>query len=356
MSTRHTASCDCGWTGSYDTIAYAAYALRRHSCDAHRPREARAARVATRQAASGPVRECSCPVANHEHGTHPAYVIDQCRCRPCRDAASGYERWRAKQRAYGRQSYVPADRARAHIMDLQRHGMGWKRVAQAAGVETSTVWKILYGDTTRNMPPSRRVRPATEAKILAVTLDLADGAVIDGTGTRRRLQALVALGWSQAKLGDRLDIEAGNFWALMQGTTRPGVTVATARKVSVLYDELWSTPPPGGTKWEKIARANALNGAKRHGWVGPLAWDDATIDDPDATANLGDLTAVRRRGVDLDDLGWLLDTSTYTWDGITARTGHSRYAIERACHRGGRTDLIARLTANTGTGRYAGTG
>lgn len=34
-----------------------------------------------------PTRDCQCKRANHQHGTRTAYVVDRCRCDPCREAA-----------------------------------------------------------------------------------------------------------------------------------------------------------------------------------------------------------------------------------------------------------------------------
>lgn len=294
MSTQHQASCDCGWTGGpYRSQGQADYALRRHSCQryltVHKPR---ADRVAARKTASGTVRDCTCPNTHHDHGTRNAYVVDKCRCRPCRDAASTYERRRAKDRAYGRDAYVDATPVRAHVQSLQAQGMGWKRVADAAALERSVVWKLIYGDPTRDLAPSKRVMPKTRDKILAVTLDLAPGRVIDGTGTRRRLQALVTIGWSMSELARRLDVLPSNFGTLIHG--RKEVTVATATKARDLYDQLWDTPAPQSGRHGSVpARARAY--ATRMGWAAPLAWDDETIDDPKATPYVDEVSDARDR-------------------------------------------------------------
>ena len=211
------------------------------------------------------------------------YVIEKCRCEICRSAARAYERKRRRQLAYGRLPYVDAEPVRQHVRALQVAGLGWKRIAAMAGVTTSVVWKLLYGDPARGMAPSKRVRPATAEKILAVQAsidNLAPGLPIDATGTRRRVHALVACGWSQKKLGERIGLTAANFHASITGEL---VTVDTARKVRALYDQLWNEPPPEQTHREKIAASRARNLARARGWAPPLAWDDDLIDDPAAT-------------------------------------------------------------------------
>src|SRR2546425_16892 len=80
--------------------------------------------------------------------------------------------------------------------------------------------------------------------------NLAGSALVDATGPHRRLQALVAIGWSQAKLGARLGMTPANFAAMMR---RGQVTASTARAAAAVYDELWNQPPPQTSQREKIA-------------------------------------------------------------------------------------------------------
>lgn len=345
MATRASASCDeCGWAGGpYRSEAQAAYALRQHSCDHHRTKQARAERVAARRAASGPRRECTCRIANHEHGTHVAYVVDHCRCRECRDANRAYEDRRRRDRAYGRQAYVPADHARTHVLHLMSQGMGNERIRTLAGIPGSTMTALLYGRAGRS---GERIRATTEAKILAVTLDLADGARTSSTGTRRRLQALVHQGWSIARLAQQLDANRQRLDRILHdGET----TVATHRAVVELYDRLWDQAPPQHDQRTRIAYSRARRYASDRGWVGPLAWDDETIDDPDATPDAGGTArqSGRPTALHLEDVEWLLDQEDFTWDGLASRLNVTRDAIGRALHRHDRSDLVARLTTNT---------
>lgn len=240
--------------------------------------------MAARRAASGPVRECAHRVARHVHGSNPAYVLDRCRCRPCMDARAAYERGRARQRAYGRACYVDAGRARAHVEALRGQGLGLKRIAAVSGVPNGGLSKLMYGDRSRGMKPSARIRPTTEAKILgvAVTVDrLGRRVAVDGVGTRRRLRALMAIGWHMSELARRLGRSPTNFTEVVNG--RRPVCAGTAVAVRALYDELSMTPPVQDTPWGRARAARARNWARCNGWLPPLAWDDESIDDPDAT-------------------------------------------------------------------------
>lgn len=209
------------------------------------------------------------------HGTKAKYVVEGCRCEPCRQACRDYERWRRRQIAYGRTPYVDAEPVRAHLHALSRQGLGWMRAARLAGVPESTVCRLLYGGGARG--PSKRVRRRTAAALLAVTAELEHlGATVHvpAAGPRRRLQALVALGWPQAQIARRMGVNPANLGKTLHGTT-DRVNASTARAARTLYDELWDRSParPDG---------RALAAARRHGWVPPLAWDDDTIDDPAA--------------------------------------------------------------------------
>ncbi|WP_293783578.1 hypothetical protein [uncultured Aeromicrobium sp.] len=230
-------------------------------------------------------KPCHHKIADHQHGTYAAYTLDRCRCWPCAEAKTNYERDRRRQKAYGRwNGYVDATPARQHVRALQAQGMGLKRIVAVSGVPSGSIWKLLYGkrrpDGTRT--PSQRVRKETAEKLLALTLDLADGQIVDRTGAVRRLQALVALGWSMTKLADRLGKDVGNFTPVIHG--RRDITVATDRAVRALFTELAMQLPPQDHWHDKTAATRARNYARRHGWAPPLAWDDIDHDDRPTTA------------------------------------------------------------------------
>lgn len=284
----HRRSCrTCGWSGTYDSPARADYAKRRHSCEKQqRDAAARAhgdeIRARNAQLDRTP-KPCLHKVADHQHGTHACYTLDGCRCRPCARAERQYEQQRVRNNAYGRSNYTDAEPARRHVRRLMARGMGLKRIVAVSDVSQGSLWKLLYGkrqpDGTRR--PSKRITRHLERRILALELNLADGALVDATQTARRLQALHANGWSGSKLASRLNIQPSNFTPLLHG--RRDITVGTAKAVHALYAELVDVDPPEQTYRDKIAASRARNYAAQHGWTRPLrihgrAWIGTPLD------------------------------------------------------------------------------
>lgn len=173
---------------------------------------------------------------------------------------------------------VDAEPVRDHIRKLQAAGVGLHTITRMAGIGGGTMTRLMYG--TRGGSPSRRVRADTARRILAVRADLAaDGALIDAAGTRRRLQALVAVGWTISELGRRLDVYQSNMTRVLRTEQ---VTAGMARRVRALYQELWDQPPPAGSPQQRAAAEQARKLAAERRWPPPIGWDDDLIDLPDA--------------------------------------------------------------------------
>ncbi|MFY1588962.1 hypothetical protein ACN267_31230 [Micromonospora sp. WMMD734] len=210
------------------------------------------------------------------------YKVHRCRCVGCTQASTDYQNRRARLLAYGQwQPMVDAEPIRQHVRNLGTAGIGWMRVAELAGISHGAVSRLLYGSTNR--PPCKRVRRETADALLAVTANpdnLAPGQTVDATGTRRRTQALAAIGWSVSEQARRIGRTCRNHCHVL---TIPAVQLRTAEAVKALYDELSTTPAPPG-----VSATRTKRWAQRHGWVPPLAWDDDTIDDPAASPDLGD--------------------------------------------------------------------
>ncbi|MCH8613436.1 helix-turn-helix domain-containing protein [Arsenicicoccus dermatophilus] len=282
----------------------------------------------------------------HQHGTHACYVLDRCRCQPCRAAAAEYERKRVRRNAYGRANLIDAGPVRDHVHALQAAGLGRRRIAELAGVSSSVLTNLLYPTADREQ--SSRVTRATAEKVLAVRAApaaAAAGARVSSVGTRRRLQALVAVGWSQAKLAERLGVTRSAINHIVAGASGH-VTNATAQAVICLYDELWDQAPPQGNHRDRIAASRTRSYAKARGWAPPLAWDDDAIDDPSATADLGDSTPMPgRAGTHIEDVECLASSGAGREE-TAARLGVEWESVSRACVRAGRSDLIDRIDRN----------
>lgn len=265
-----------------------------------------------------------------DHG-YARYRLDGCRCYVCGWARAEYDERRNRLIAYGQwQPFVDAEPVREHVLMLTEAGIGRRRLAALAGMSDSNLSKLIYGVPNRGRPPTRRLRPETARRLLEIepTLDaVADGALVDATGTRRRLQALIAVGWSGSKLADRLGLTVSNFWAALDCAQ---VTARRARAVRALYDEMWDQAPPEGDHRSRIAASRARNMAARRGWPPPLAWDDERIGDPTAVPQRGE--EVPRAVAHTENADELIRQG-YTVEQAVERLGISRSTLERARRR-----------------------
>lgn len=316
-----------------------------------------------------PNTNCTHKRVTHLHGTRVCYVLDKCRCNDCRAIAASYERDRARRKVYETTTpgaiptLVDAEPVRAHIAHLTAQGMGWKRIAKHAGVTISVVSTLLYGKYPdrpghpEHRPPNRKLNQPIAAALLAVNLDLAPGAPIDGTGTRRRLQALIRLGWSQSTLAARLGIVGTNLGKTIHGV-HPKVYLATAQAVRDLYEELWDTPPTPANRYERGAVVRAIRYAEAHDWPPPLAWDDEALDDPTARPWTDEAPTIAsratRRHWHPEDVEFLLDDGLHPAI-VAKRVGVRLDTLTLTLRRDGRDDLADRLNAKNFENRPATT-
>ncbi|WP_050506943.1 hypothetical protein [Streptomyces rimosus] len=261
-------------------------------------------------------------MSQRPHG-YARYKLDGCRCYVCGYAVA---QWRdAREQAVRRgqwQPYVNAAPVRTHLHRLQACGLGLRRIAQVAGVDRKRLQAILNGRPERGTPPQHQVRPRLAQAVLAIEPTeelLAPATAIDATGTRRRVQALVAAGWPQARLAAHLRMAPGSITALL---ARERVCVRTARAVRALYDRLWRADPHQlGVGAQAYSRAR--NQARSRGWAPVGAWDDDTLDDPAAVPNIGDareLTRSERAAVRRDEITHLASFGLSSHE-IAARLG-----------------------------------
>lgn len=166
--------------------------------------------------------------------------------------------------------YINSARVKSRLNELHDAGRSWREVARMVGMTEQGLYYLLDRD---------RVRKGTATKIMwAAETELSRTALVDATGTVRRVNALAAVGWPKRAQAERLGISFRRLSALQKQSQ---VCVDTAIRVSSLFEEL--AMKPGPSDWSRM-------NARSKGWPPPLAWDD--IDDPDERPDTGSVERV----------------------------------------------------------------
>lgn len=182
------------------------------------------------------------------------------------------KKWRY-DRSHGELRLQDANDARLHIATCLGQGMSLRAIAAAAGVSVQSVHKIHHGQAT--------ARQATITGITAVDPGVTRESTPDTTepfvpkvGAVRRVQALLALGWTHALLTEHAGLRTG----VMLHQQGRWVTLSTFEAIERVYNELCMKPGPSE---RTRGRAAAM------GYVPPLGWDDIDNDEtPVATDDL----------------------------------------------------------------------
>lgn len=164
---------------------------------------------------------------------------------------------------------------RDHVRTVKKAtGMTIRQYAAAAGVTASTVESVMY-ETTK-----KRVKTPLAARLMSVTAAtrVPPDRLTGVCGPMRRLQALSAGGWPPAVLAGLLGLHRSQVRDIRDGRQQQILQV-NAEKISRLYDQLWNTRPPAGTRWERTAVTRTVRHAAQKGWVPAAAWDDDQVDD-----------------------------------------------------------------------------
>jgi transcriptional regulator with XRE-family HTH domain len=198
-----------------------------------------------------------------------------------REAEARRARLRRRLQAYGRwQPFADATPVRTHVNAIRSTGMGVANLSEKTGVSIATIDHLLYG--SGDYPPAAQLRTESAQALLAYwpTLDdYYDGAIIDATGTRRRIQALAAIGWPSNAIQQR--VNHITLKAVERLRINDRVTARTARAIRDLYDEVSEKRAEdyGVTPWVAV---RSRTYATKNEYAAPIAWDPDTIDDPNA--------------------------------------------------------------------------
>ena len=190
------------------------------------------------QRRDGPGSRHVAPDSHRAHGERAKYVVEGCRCSPCRAANTAYGLRRGRARRRPEQlwvPYVPAGRARRHVKRLGEQGVGLKSVAKLSGVSYGSLVKLLYGEPSRGRPPSKRIRPATEQAILSVQAHQARGAPrLPAAPSWKLIDDLLARGFSRVFIARELSGPKARSLQL----DRYYVRASTAQRVTELHRRL----------------------------------------------------------------------------------------------------------------------
>jgi hypothetical protein len=107
---------------------------------------------------------------------------------------------------------------------------------------------------------------------------------VNPTGTVRRIQGLVAMGYTYPVIGEALGAKDSWVAQLAHRDWSKGIYRRTAESVRFASHKLLAKTPPTGR-----GAAYARTVARRHGWVPLAAWDN--IDDPACQPDLGETDA-----------------------------------------------------------------
>lgn len=197
-------------------------------------------------------------------------------CKGCRAAYNQYQRDRR-----GASRAVSAEQVAPLLRDLLKWATRLQ-LAEGLGCHRSRVDDILAGryKTVRDAGLALRIlemhkagwRPATGAP----------RRVVDPTGTRRRLQALYCMGMPVKHIALRLGMDYQGIRRFIYNDAP--VTLATARRVAVLYRECATKPWVPTTPRERRASDEARAAGRKHGFADAFAWTN--IDDPNEVPNV----------------------------------------------------------------------
>lgn len=221
---------------------------------------------------------------------------------------------------------VDAEPVRRHIRRLHAAGYTSWWIARLAGVATETVIGFTrpINRIGNRKGVKRTCHPDVAAKILAVRAEKALPGLVDTTGTRRRLQALIATGWPIEHVARRIGMH-GNHLRLTVG--RPRVYGRTAQAIADAYEQLESRRPERNGV-PKVEADKARRRAAANRWPTPRYWAERmdVIGDPDFEPLYG----VTKREIVAQDANELMRVSGLSREAAAERLGVTKSYIDHA--------------------------
>jgi lambda repressor-like predicted transcriptional regulator len=239
--------------------------------------------------------------------------------------------------AYGRSGspYVDNTEAADRVRDLRAQGWTVRGISKASGVTTRSLEQLLAGNFLR-------IRNDSATAILAIAVGPPPTGKWDRVptvGARRRLQALMFMGWSFAELERQTGMGRKYLSLILR---QEFIEEATHKKVAAIYDELWNTHPPLESPDQRTAALRARNHSRARGWHGPLHWDDP---DNDAEPTDVEIDTSELRGTRvLENAEWLLNAGE-TPEIIVGTLNRTAGSLAKLARHHDRPDIATRFYA-----------
>ena len=159
--------------------------------------------------------------------------------------------------------------------------------------------------------------------------------MVDSLGTRRRIQALNALGWSDRAIGEHVGMYGQEVYAVKRYKQ---VTQRMRERIETVYDALSGSVPPVSK-----SSVQAKAAAKRRGFVPPLAWNDIDTDAAPVGIGREKKRQGTLRGEELfAEIVWLAEDGAPAHQ-IAASVGKRLDTLEKYVRRHHRDDLLVHL-------------
>jgi len=258
------------------------------------------------------------------HNTLTCYTKYGCRRPECVERKNAWCRERDRAIREGAwQPRVDATPVRQHIRHLVAEGVTLDAIAASVGVQRDAIV-----DFTHKRRAGRGLRhttnPELAEKILALTPEAITSGRVDATGSKRRIQALVAAGWPLLHIGRQFGMHEQRPEQILRYSR---VYAATRQQVIDGYASICMLRPERrGVPKDKARQSRERGKANR--WPTPDYWADRidVIDDPHFEPMYG----ITRRLIVAQDANELMRYSGLDKTAAAERLGISVAYIEHA--------------------------
>lgn len=173
-------------------------------------------------------------------------------------------------------------RERLRYLHDQR-GITFDTIALRTELDVETL-KMQYHGVNKQGNEILSCQMSSRDKIFSARFQPEDGTWFPSVGIRRRLQALMRVGFTTPWMAARLPRNGDHrmlFKVITGQKSRQICHVIFAQAVIEMYDK-YADVDPATEGFAQCVTGRARSIARKHGYALPACWDSDTIDDPDA--------------------------------------------------------------------------